>query len=232
MVDVKAHDRGGSPVKAHTRSPPARGSQAAAAVAITLALSGVAGGTSAVEGSASVDYSGTRTSSRSGSEARAGGTEVRIAGDEDSLRATIRLQRMGGHPTKLDAQSSKRNCGDNSDGDVQSFFRKHECTTLYRTLIEYRDGDYVIRFLIATVEMPDDSTATDLHSLLSSDHIGDITPLSPTKGEYHHVPFTVGLSTTTLQDTVVTNTRTQAVGRTPRAEALGFLTTSLLFGLG
>jgi hypothetical protein len=77
--------------------------------------------------------------------------------------------------------------------------------------------------------MPDDSTATDLHSLLSSDHTGDITPLSPKDGKY--VPFSLGLSTT-LRDTVVTNTRTQAVGRTPRAEALGFLTTSLLLGLG
>lgn len=69
--------------------------------------------------------------------------EIRIAGDEDSVRVTTHLRCAGGHPTTLDAQSGK-NCADHSDGDVQSFFRKHECTTLYRTLIEYKDGNRVL----------------------------------------------------------------------------------------
>jgi hypothetical protein len=210
----------------------------AAAAVVLAALAGGGAGTAAAASGAADEFSaGTRTTQSQeadefsiNSKTSRGKVEVRIAGDEDSFRATTRLRRAGGHPTTLDAQSDK-SCADHSDGDVQSFFRKHECTTLYRTLIEYKDGNYVIRFLIATIEMPDDGTAADLRALLSTDHTGDIAPLSSKGKSYHDVPFVTGLSSTTLEDTVVTNTRTQAVGSTPRAEALGFLTTSLLFGL-
>ena len=129
---------------------------------------------------------------------------------------------MGGHPTTLNARSDK-NCADQSDGDVHASFVAHPCISLYRTLIEYADGDYVIRFLIATIEMPDDSTATDLHSLLSSDHTEDITRLSPKDGKY--VPFSLGLS----HHHPAGHRRDQYPDSSswphPRAEALGFLTT-------
>jgi hypothetical protein len=138
---------------------------------------------------------------------------------------------MGGHPTTLDAQSDK-NCYDYSDGDVQLFFRKNNCTYLYRTLIEYKDGNYVIRFLIATIEMPSYDTAIDLHALLSREGGGNITPLSSNSGKYRNVPFVSGTSTTILQGTGVVNIQAEAVGRTPGADVLAFLATDVIFGLG
>jgi len=210
----------------------------AAAAVVLAALAGGGAGTAAAASGAADEFSaGTRTTQSQeadefsiNSKTSRGKAEIRIAGDEDSIRVTTRLRRAGGHPTELDAKPDK-NCADHSDGDVHAFFIAHPCISLYRTLIKYTDGDYVIVFLIATIEMPDNDTAADLHSLLSSDHTGDITPLSSKGKNYPYVPFTSGLTTTTLRDTVVTNTRTQAVGSTSRAEALGFLTTSLLFGL-
>lgn len=216
-------------MQAHTRSAP-RGSQATAAVAITLALTGVAGGTSAVEGSASsLDYSSTRAS-RSGSEARTRGAEVRIKGDNDSFRATVRLRQLGGHPTTLDARSDK-SCADYSDGAVQVFLKTNHCTSLYRTLIEYKEGNYVIRFVIATIEMPDYDTAIGLNALLSREGGGNITPLSSNNGKYRNIPFASGPSTTILHGKVVSNIQTEAVGRTPGNAVLAFLATDVLYSL-
>jgi hypothetical protein len=159
-----------------------------------------------------------------------GQTEVRIKGDDDAFKATTRLRRMGGHPIKLDARSDK-NCSDYSDGDLQRFFRAHPCISLYRTLIEYTEGNYVIRFLIATIEMPDYDTAIDLHALLSREGGGNITPLSSNSGKYRNVPFISGTSTTALHGTAVVNTQTEAVGRTPGAKVLAFLATGVLYSL-
>lgn len=229
MVDVRSYWRGGRKVKAHTRSAP-RTSQAAAAVAITLALAGVTGGTSAVEGSASsLDYSSTRAS-RSGSEARTSGTEVRIEGANDSFRATVRLRKLGGHPTTLDARSDKT-CAEYSDGDLRLFFNKNHCTSLYRTLIEYKEGNYVIRFLIATIEMPDYDTAIGLNALLSREDGGNITPLSSNSGKYRNIPFVSGPSTTILHGKVVSNIQTEAVGHTPGDAVLAFLAVDVLYSL-
>lgn len=200
MVNVREYWRGGRKVKEHTRSAPRR-SRATAAVAITLALTGVTGGTSAVEGSASsFDYSSTRAS-RSGSE-RARGTEVRIKRDSDSFRATVRLRQLGGHPTTLDAQSDKT-CAEHSDGGLRVFFDKNRCASLYRTLIEYTEGNYVIRFSTATIEMPDYDTALGLNELLSREDGGNITPLSSNSGKYRNIPFVSGPSTTILHGKVV-----------------------------
>lgn len=210
-----------------------KGIRAIVGTAVLLVVTGVAGGTagSAASASGAVDeFGGTRVS-RSESEARTSGIKARIRGANDSIRATFRLRRSGGHPTTLDEQSDKNHCADYSDGDVQLFFRKHQCTSLHRTLIEYREGNYVIRFLIATIEMPDYNTASDLYALLSRDGRGNIIPLSPKGGKYRHVPFTSGWSTTTVHDTTVINVRTQVVGHTPGAEVLASLATGVLLSL-
>ncbi|MGH3711720.1 MAG: hypothetical protein ACRDRQ_27300 [Pseudonocardiaceae bacterium] len=137
---------------------------------------------------------------------------------------------MGGHSAKLDAQSD-RNCIDHSFGEIKIFFREHPCISLYRTLIEYREMNYTIRFSIATIEMPDRNTAAGLYALFVRDGTGDIIPLSPQEGKYRHVPFVSTESKTTLHGTVVSTIRSQAVGRTPGADVLASLATSVLFSL-
>jgi hypothetical protein len=137
---------------------------------------------------------------------------------------------MGGHPTTLDARSDK-SCDEYSDGEVQVFLRNHHCTSLYRTLIEYKEKNYAVRFLIATIEMPNYNTAIDLHALLSREGGGHITPLSLKEGKYSHVPFTSGTSTTILHGTAVVNIQAQAVGSTPGANVLAFLATDVIFAL-
>ena len=194
---------------------------AAVAIVVSAFLGGGVGGATSV--SAVDEFSISTRSPR-------GQTEVRIKGDDDAVKATTRLRLRGGHPIKLDARSDK-NCGDYSDGDLQRFFRAHPCISLYRTLIEYTEGNYVIRFLIATIEMPDYDTAIDLHALLSREGGGNITPLSSNSGKYHNVPFVSGTSTTILQGTGVVNIQAEAVGRTPGAKVLVFLATDVLYSL-
>lgn len=220
----------GTRVKSYTQNRrPGRkrtGAVAVAGAALILGFAGLAGG----GGGGVASVSGAADGVSASVKTSRGPTEVRIRGASDALRATIRLQRMGGRPTTLDAQSVK-NCSDHSDGDIQRFFRAHECTSLYRTLIEYREGNYVIRFLIATIEMSDRDTAKDLHALLLRNGSGDIAPLFPGSGEYRHVPFASGPSKTRLHGTTVTNIRTQAVGRTPGADVLASLAMSVLSSL-
>jgi hypothetical protein len=79
--------------------------------------------------------------------------------------------------------------------------------------------------------MPDYTSAEGLSALLIKDGGGDITPLSPKGGRYRHVPFISASSHTTWHDTVVINTRIQGVGRTPGADLLASLATSVLFSL-
>ncbi len=93
---------------------PPKGNGAVMGVAVAIVVSAiVGGGVDAASVSGAVDEFSISTRSR-------GQTEVRIKGDDDALKATIRLRRMGGHPVKLDARSDK-SCADYSEGDVQVF---------------------------------------------------------------------------------------------------------------
>jgi hypothetical protein len=193
---------------------------AAVAIVVSGLISGGVGGATSV--SAVDEFSISTRSPR-------GQTEVRIKGDDDAVKATTRLRLRGGHPIKLDARADK-NCADYSNGDLRVFFNNNHCTSLYRTLVEYKEGNYVIRFLIATIEMPDYNTAIDLNALLSREGGGNITPLS-NSGKYRNVPFVSGTSTTILQGTAVVNIQAEAVGRTPGAKVLAFLATDVLYSL-
>lgn len=154
--------RDGTRVRSYTQNrQPGRKRAGAGAGAALLVLAGIAhggiGGVASVSGTAD-DISVSAKTSRAQ-------TEARIKGVNDSYRATARLRTLGGHPTKLDAQSDK-NCSDHFDGDLQRFFGEHQCTSLYRTLIEYGEGKSVIRFLILTADMLNRNTAKDLYALL------------------------------------------------------------------
>lgn len=208
---------------------PPKGNRAVAGAAIAVVLSALAGGGAGTAASVggTIDDLNVKTPR---SEA-----ELRVSGTNESLKATIRLKRMGLHYTRLDADSDNR-CDTHSDGDVQSFFRAHPCLRIERMIIETPlDKDIVVRFATATITMPDDSTAIGLYSLLAQGgHRGNITPLSrelsQEHGKYRHIPFT-GPTHLTRNDTTVITTQVEPVGRTPGADVLANLATSLLVGL-
>jgi hypothetical protein len=212
---------------------------AGAAVAVVLAAvagGGTAGSAAAASGAAD-EFSAPRTSqSQEANEFSLkprnprGGPEIRVKGDDDSIRASIRLRHLGRHPVTLDSRNGF-DCRPLSDGEIHQYFLKHQCVSINRTLMEIREKDYAIRFSIATIEMPDSKTAEALHDLFLKDGAGGIIPLRSESGKYHHVPFLTARSSTTLQDSTVINIRTQGMGRTPGAEAVASLATSVLFGL-
>lgn len=148
---------------------PPKGNRAVAGAAIAVVLSALAGGGAGTAASVggTIDDLNVKTPR---SEA-----ELRVSGTNESLKATIRLKRMGLHYTRLDADSDNR-CDTHSDGDVQSFFRAHPCLRIER------------------------------------------------------IPFT-GPTHLTRNDTTVITTQVEPVGRTPGADVLANLATSLLVGL-
>lgn len=241
MVFVKPHKRGESDVKGHTRSPPKRrSSPAAAAAAITVALSGIAGGTSVAEGgTASLgDYSNARPSQ--GQDAgelnldmngTRGRIQMRIKGSDDEIKARLRLRQLGQHPTSFESESTT-DCALYSSGKIRTFLTNHHCISLNRTFVEVGEKAYAIQFFIATIQMPDDRTASDLHALFLRDGTGNMTPLFPKSGKYRHIPVTdAPPSKTTLHDDTVINIQGQGLGRTPGAALTSSLATSVLFNL-
>jgi hypothetical protein len=216
---------GGIPRPIGDDKPP-KGNGAVAGAAVAIALAAVAGGGA---GSAAA-ASGAAEEFSLGVRIPRSQTAVRIRGSNDSRKVTFRLQRLGHHPTTLDAQSDTV-CDPYADGEAQRYLVEHRCVSIHRTLIEIREGNYAVRFATAMIEMPDYTSAEGLSALLIKDGGGDITPLSPKGGRYRHVPFISASSHTTWHDTVVINTRVQGVGRTPGADLLASLATSVLFSL-
>lgn len=210
-VHVRAHKRGGSDVKAHERSAPGKSgsSAASAAVAFTLALSGVAGGMSVEGGTSGLgDYGGTRPPSRSEPEAGPSGIT-------DSLRVTTRLEKLGDQVVRVHAQHDVGNCADNSDGDVQRFFREvSECISLDREVIEVQEKANTFLLAMATIVMPTHDTAFHLRLLLDQGVNGTIAPLVPDRGKYRNLHWGTTRATTSLNNTTVTLYDVKIVGRT------------------
>lgn len=205
---------------------PPKGNRAVAGAAVVIMLAAVAGGGSvgAMGASGAADeFSLSVRNSR-------GQAEVRFRGSNDSLKVTMRLRRLGYHPTTLDSQSDTA-CDRYADSEAQHYLTKHRCVSINRTLIEIRERNYAVRFATATIEMPDYASAEGLSALLTKEGGGDITPLFPKSGRYRGVPFVSASSHTTWHDTVVINTRVQGVGRTPGTEVLASLGVRVLFSL-
>lgn len=144
-------------------------------VAVTLVASALAGGS--VGGAASASGS----ISRGGSQARTTITSVA----DDTLRATVRLQRLGRYRATVQLSSDGSACAAHSYGEVHRFFLTNPCRSLHRGLAEVhdrRDRRYAILIAIATVDMPDYDSATKLKELLARFGKGDITQLSRERG--------------------------------------------------
>ncbi len=203
-----------------------KGIRAIVGVAAVLVVSAVAGGGAASAAAAS----GAAEEFSLGARIPRSQTAVRIRGSNDSLKITIRLQRLGHHPTTLDAQSGTV-CDPYASGEAHRYLVEHRCVSIHRTLIEIRERNYAVRFATATIEMPAYLSAQDLRALLAKKGGGDITPLLPKGGKYLHIPFISASSHTTCHDAVVINTRVQGVGRTPGTDVLASLATSVLFSL-
>lgn len=205
-----------------------KGIRAIVGTAVFLVVSAVAGGgagTAAAAASESAGEVGINANTARGQ------TEVRIKGSGDRLKATLRLRRLGRHPTRFQSQSTK-DCASYSSGEVHAYLTKHKCISLNRTFVETGEKSYEVQFSIATIEMPDDTTAADLHALLVRDGAGNITPLFPKDGKYRHIPITAAPpSKTTLHDDTVINIQGRGLGGAPSAALVASLATSVLFSL-
>jgi hypothetical protein len=193
-------------------------------VAATLVASALAGG--GLSGAASAGGSVTelgiprtatsRTATRGQSQTRTSITNIA----DDTVRATVRLERAGRFKTTVDLSQDGSACAAHSYGEVHQFFTTHECRLLYRGLVDARDKNYVILISIATVYMPDYPSATQLHRLLLDPESGGITALSQERGRYRHIAFTHAPTWWSRQDTTLTIVQGQPVGRAPAAAVI------------
>ncbi len=200
------------------------GSKAAAmGVAVTLVASALAGGGvgGAASASGSLSELGIPRASRSQSEARTNITDI----TSDTIRATVRLQRMGRYHGTVGLSDDDSACDAHSYGEIHQFFTTHRCRSLTRGLVEIRDKNYVILIAIATVDMPDYATATELHTLLFDTSNGGVTQLSRERGRYRRVAFTHAARWWSREDTTLTIVQAQPVGHTPGAVVIEALIT-------
>jgi hypothetical protein len=219
--------RGNVPI----HDPKGNGSNGVAiGVAVTIALSGLAGG--GLGGATSVSEYGSKIS-RSESDARANRTEsdARASGTTDALRITSRLRRQGYRVT-VQAEPKQTNCDAHSDGYVRTFFVEHPCRSLYRQLIEIEDKKNVIMLGMATIEMPDLQTAMDLKTLLDQADRGKVIQLNRESGKYRHFSFANSLFTTTRHGATVTVYDGQIVSGAATDFILIAFFNNALFGMG
>lgn len=181
---------------------------------VALALAGGGGG-GATSASASLE-SGIPRASRSPSQARISITDI----TSDTVRATFRLQRIGRYHATFETSVDDSQCASHSYGAIHEFFTTHRCRSLTRGFVELRDKNYVILIAIATVDMPDYATATELHTLLFDTGNGGVTQLSRERGRYRRVAFTHAARWWSREDTTLTIVEAQPVGRTPGAAVI------------
>lgn len=96
-----------------------------------------------------------------------------------------RLQRLG-LTVHEQARSVDGNCAADSSGQVLAFFRAHPCTALFRVLLDVRDRQGAALVAVAWVDMPTETTAEQLHTLLDRSGTGNLTELTaPFNDRYH-----------------------------------------------
>jgi len=177
-------------------------------VAVTLVVSALAGGgvggVTSISGSAS-EY-GPRTS-RGPSDEQSSGNKpnARAKGMTDSIKITRRLEQRLGYKVTFRATDDHDNCASYSEGEVHAFFLAHPCLSLHREIIAIQDKQNEIVLGMATIAMPDYSTALDLRTLLAYPGHGSITQLSPGgNSKYRHFTFINSLTTADVHGTTVT----------------------------
>lgn len=160
--------------------------------------------------------------SGTGSSASRGGSKV---GTRNSDAVELRLAGQG---IRLRARltDDDGDCAAHAYGQVEAFLRANPCVGLHRALFELRDrnGDVVL-LAIAWVEMPDESSARELHRLLDSDGSGNVTELSRERGRYRTVRYTGDFYASRRDGTVVGNAQAQPVARGPVGLALTSIAT-------
>jgi hypothetical protein len=192
-------------------------------VAVTIVLSALAGG--GVGGATSIGEASSELSIR----APRSEPDAQTTGIRDAIKMTSRLKRLG-YRVKFQFEHTDRHCEDNSDGDVQIFFRATECLSLYRVVYEIQAKYGVLLLSMATVVMPDEQAAIQLRALLDQATRGKISPLISPSGKYSHFSFVNALFCTTRDGATVTTYDAKPVGHTVGSTALDALLISVLSG--
>jgi hypothetical protein len=197
-------------------------------VAGTLVALALAGGDAGAATSAGASLeSGIPRASRGQSQARTSITDI----TRDTIRVTGRLEKMGRYRATYETSVDDSQCPSHSYGAIHEFFTTHRCRSLTRGFVELRDKKYVILIVIATVDMPDYATATELHTLLFDTGNGGITQLSQERGRYRWVNFAHAPRWWSREETTLTIVQGLPVGSTPGAAVIEALITYYLFSL-
>jgi hypothetical protein len=79
---------------------------------------------------------------------------------------------MGRYRATFETSVDDSQCASHSYGAIHQFFITHQRRSLTRGFVELRDKKYMILITIATIDMPDYATATELHTLLFDTEMG------------------------------------------------------------
>lgn len=196
-VSVRAHTRGGAPVRAHTRSAPRGSGVVASALAVGLVLG--TGGTAGIGADVSAGTGGSAGATR-------GAVQVRKA-EVDNV--VLRLQRSGLRASARVGEY-ERDCAGHSYEQVHQYFLANPCAGMFRAAIEVRDRrSPVVLVAISWVDMPDEHGARVFHALVDRYGTGNVTELSREVGRYRHVRFTGQHYDSDRDDASVVNTQVQ-----------------------
>lgn len=173
MVRVRAHTRAGRPVRAHHRSNPGKGKNAAAAAATVVAIA-IFGGAGVVGG---------------GLGSSAGGADSALVRDlvakkADAKKAAQRgdtgnaWRRMGLRSHRQHAERYTE-CVTHSIGQVQQFLIRTPCRRLDRMLVPLADGSGNVAVIaISWVEFRGRAAAGEYRRISDRDGTGYIRPLA------------------------------------------------------
>ena len=205
---VRGHIRAGSPVRPHIRSNPGgsgKGGAGTAAVAVGLAVVMGAGPGGVPPATAPTPSPSIQLKA----QAKVKQLEKRLP------QLKLRWQRKG---YQVNARAEPAfDCAAHSYGKVRDFFVSHHCTFMIRTYGAFRDkqGDAIL-VAFSWVEMPTQSEAARLKTLVDTGGTGNVTELSRDTWRYRNVKF-AGLGyDSDIEGRAVWNVQVQPVARRTR----------------
>lgn len=160
-----------------------------AALALTLGVIGIGGGSGAgavggaAGGGSSSVSSGAGGSGSSASRSGRGSTEARTARVRDRAQDGVarRLTRPGREVRRLDGDVTT-DCAAVSYGQVGSFFLAHPCDAVGRVLLEVRESGARAVVAVAVVDMPAVDDAVALKRLVDTHGTGNVRELRTPRG--------------------------------------------------
>jgi hypothetical protein len=187
-------------------------------VAVIVALVVGAGGAGTTVG-ASAGAAGSGTAAgRSVGTNQGGATRVR-ARDRSTAQMVRRLESRGLQVTERGVDADD-DCAAHSYGQVRTLFVRQPCDTVYRALLEVRDGRAAAVVAVAWVDMPDEAQAREYQQLVDRHGTGNITELTTQGVRPTSVRWTGERYRSARDGATVVNLQAEPLGRAARATQL------------